>query len=706
MKIKKLKIEGYKNLNINLKHNSDIVAIIGNNGSGKSNLLESISYIFKSLYTGEPQNLSFNYYIEYSNSNNEVISIGKEKAKVTFQKDGETLISIADYLPKKLIAIYSGEEDRLWKTCYEPYYDNFIRDINKTKADGLQHVLAPQMLYLNKYYWHISLLCLALSDLEDNQRFVKEKLGINSIDKVAFTFDKGSYKNYSNSPTLSFIQKIDQKSEYTIEELKGIFEEEGYIPDDVYKHLYLAFTPKQSKIIKDITLKINEHLTIEDLSEGEKKLLLIKAAFEFAEQEDSLFILDEPDAHVHLNNKEQVVKTFDPYKANRQIIITTHSPTITQSISEDELFMVDKGQIVDKRKQDIINDLTGEFWNKHQQSSFLSSSKKLILLVEGKHDKTHINNAFSKLKDEYPELDFDIYSLGGESKIYPFMNGLYEANIKNDVLYIGIYDNDEAGKGTLNKAGFEKEIDKCGYRKMKGDKIDHNHFFGCLLPKPDEFNSDCTIENMYEPEKYELAYRQALKSYLGNFKNKSIVGINKDIKDASKNILSDNSKGFEKDDFKSFNALFSIITTIYKNGITSNVIDSTSEAIEAISLSVQVPADRECINEKQVEQKFFMNIDGLKAEAFYKYNTEFKLLATSQISKTYKGATKEIYKKQREKILSSLKHRVMDNYIIIQEDYSFESPSGAAKFVVGGNKNGWNVWKDKDGKTLDQLYRK
>ena len=33
-------------------------------------------------------------------------------------------------------------------------------------------------------------------------------------------------------------------------------------------------------------------------------------------------------------------------------------------------------------------------------------------------------------------------------------------------------------------------------------------------------------------------------------------------------------------------------------------------------------------------------------------------------------------------------------------------PSGAACFVLGGSRNGWAEWKNKDGKTLDEVYRK
>ena len=36
----------------------------------------------------------------------------------------------------------------------------------------------------------------------------------------------------------------------------------------------------------------------------------------------------------------------------------------------------------------------------------------------------------------------------------------------------------------------------------------------------------------------------------------------------------------------------------------------------------------------------------------------------------------------------------------------FNTPSGASNFVLGGSTNGWIEWKDRDGKTLDELFRK
>lgn len=40
------------------------------------------------------------------------------------------------------------------------------------------------------------------------------------------------------------------------------------------------------------------------------------------------------------------------------------------------------------------------------------------------------------------------------------------------------------------------------------------------------------------------------------------------------------------------------------------------------------------------------------------------------------------------------------------EDYLFTSPSAAASRVLACKANGWLEWKDAQGKTIDELYRK
>ena len=47
---------------------------------------------------------------------------------------------------------------------------------------------------------------------------------------------------------------------------------------------------------------------------------------------------------------------------------------------------------------------------------------------------------------------------------------------------------------------------------------------------------------------------------------------------------------------------------------------------------------------------------------------------------------------------------VQDGKRIVKEDVLFDTPSGAAQFCVGGSANGWNEWKDEEGRELN-VYR-
>ena len=46
-----------------------------------------------------------------------------------------------------------------------------------------------------------------------------------------------------------------------------------------------------------------------------------------------------------------------------------------------------------------------------------------------------------------------------------------------------------------------------------------------------------------------------------------------------------------------------------------------------------------------------------------------------------------------------------NNIYIFTEDYLFGSPSSAAASVLGRRANGWTEWKNKDKKTIDEIYR-
>ncbi len=92
--------------------------------------------------------------------------------------------------------------------------------------------------------------------------------------------------------------------------------------------------------------------------------------------------------------------------------------------------------------------------------------------------------------------------------------------------------------------------------------------------------------------------------------------------------------------------------------------------------------------------------------AFGVYDGEnFEVLEGSEIDMNRKchSATME---KQRQTALANGNIVCVDGKYKLTVAVSFTSPSSAGQFVLGGSINGWVEWKDKDGKTLDELYRK
>ena len=91
--------------------------------------------------------------------------------------------------------------------------------------------------------------------------------------------------------------------------------------------------------------------------------------------------------------------------------------------------------------------------------------------------------------------------------------------------------------------------------------------------------------------------------------------------------------------------------------------------------------------------------------AFGVYDGEhFEVLEGSEIDMNRKCHSAKI-EKQRQTALSNGDIVSVDGKYKLTVSVSFTSPSSAGQFVLGGSINGWVEWKDKDGKTIDEVYR-
>ena len=470
---------------------------------------------------------------------------------------------------QNIIACYSGETNRLEEEYFKPFRQRFVSNRLHNKHADLK------LLFVNRDLWNISLLTLFLHDntYVDIHTFLEQTLNISSIENIGF---KLSHKaNIQKNEAKQLLNAIAPKGEKDVsisfEDLKSKIEQIGFAPKELFMALYVGMYARIFKNL-EITVRSNTGSIFDAklLSEGEKKLLSIFTMLEVLGDEKSLMLYDEPDSQIHISRKESIKLLIEKY-LNRQHLLSTHSPTLAKSFIESNQHLCclkrnGTGCIerIDNDKYELIADLTDGQWNMSEQNTFLASNKPMTLLVEGKTDKIHIERAFQCLKDRFPSLDFDVFSMNSSEHIREVLIGLSCSEIVWEKQFVGIFDNDNAGQKDISN-GFEKENndDKIKHVKYK-DGLPSKSFYAFLLPKPKDYKDDFTIENCYKASKYGDALSRALDDKKGYFDGLSIETITKDLKNKAKTILAEDARTFSTDDFDGFIPIFEMLDKIRK----------------------------------------------------------------------------------------------------------------------------------------------
>lgn len=458
MKLKKPYIKKYKNLqefNLDFETGDGLTILIGNNSSGKSNILEAISAIFANAYAGKALH-QFVYSLTYE-INGKVVKLSRpyERCQYYVKNPDQAdcyfeVISVKDlaergYLPSNVIALYSGEDKRWWHEYYEPFHQKYIRKL------GANNTYTPKlpMYYINKQYWSIALLTLIFSQAPDDKAFLKEKIGIEAVDHILLfyrqlvthgctkpllkalldTVNRLSGHETTPDGDVVFLYAMTAKDifdTYGIHPLKHYLamnefymftdakfladppEEFPYIEKEVFDFLVQACLPQTDKIIKGIEVICNGYSS-RHLSEGEKKLILIRAALSFVADENSLILFDEPDANVHESRKQDLYQLFSEFaEVHRQMVVVTHSPTFVEVARMENLKFLRRqedgtAEVIDEDKIEAIRNLTGS-----RSNAFL---QKPILYCEG--TETSIENTL------YPILfpNYQVITAGGHEEV-------------------------------------------------------------------------------------------------------------------------------------------------------------------------------------------------------------------------------------------------------------------------------------------------
>lgn len=557
-----LHIDEYKNIqnrDFDFSKNTGYIALIGENGSGKSNLLEAISIIFSCLYNG--QNAPFNYKMVYDLAG---------QSQTVESKDGKIITNKAQY-PSSVIACYSGEDLRLWHMAYESYHMQYF---NKAISNKLY---IPSLLYINKYCWKIafiSLLCASEQGDQSITDFLKTKLEINEVSEVElfFTIDNEKLEKFKEHDALTWFNRFNE-TDYNVNARVLATTEPNPSNDEIrkqkicktiFQYLYLLSQPKQNeinkvdKLITDIKIKIQD-IDFDNLSEGEKKLILIECITKVLGDKESLILLDEPDSHIHIARKKELLNAIDSFEG--QTILTTHSPVFVNEINKkhaSNLYFIEKGEITSSTFVNKLTELSGGEIDYLNGTIVLSS--KQILVTEGPYDKRYIEKAieiWSAKEEKYKKLSqVAIIPSNSASNADTFYNQVIFPQIKRYQKIVFLFDFDDGGYSGWKKISNIKE------EKLEALFYQHDYSISLNTSNSPKTNDTIMVEDFFDPEAYKVKVDWA---NLNNKKShKDFRSFRENMTSIIKSYIENNFNSFKDEWFDGFKPVLDQLISIFQ----------------------------------------------------------------------------------------------------------------------------------------------
>ena len=411
MKLRNLKIAHFKNLRdfeINFGQQPFTTVLLGQNGTGKSNLLEALIIIFRDLDLGAAP--AFSYTLDYECRTYEI----HVEADHTRQKRGEQVqIAVTkpdgarekitynrfsqdperSYLPSYVFGYYSGPSNRMEK--------HFDQHQNRFYQDQLRGEEKPrrQLFYARSVQSQFALLAFFTETEQEEQpgrqsarQFLKDLLGIEKLVSVYFvlheppwTSKDGDARFWNARGVLGdFLAHLYDAALAPMRLKKRVVSELGSSTTLEHFHFYLRgeedlkkvfahYGNQQeffkalestyiSKVLSEVRIRLQrsgaeEPLTFSEMSEGEQQLLMVLGLLRFTKEEEALFLLDEPDTHL---NPAWSVQYFDfMHQAvgdlpTSHVLMTTHNPLVISSLKREDV------RIMQKRKTGVFVELPRE----------------------------------------------------------------------------------------------------------------------------------------------------------------------------------------------------------------------------------------------------------------------------------------------------------------------------------------------------------
>lgn len=365
-------------------------ALIGQNGSGKSNLIEALVTIFRDLDLDNACTLD--YELEYLIRGCEVVLEGRVGKRVLAVVDEKPLSATAfanrakELLPAHVFAYYSGKNERIEK-LFQSHQDSFAKLLRKGGDDLLRRLFYcrgghTQLVLLACFLAKDAIFEQILRDLNivglESALFVlKRPFNLRDLDELDLLEGDNRFWYARGTVVCEFLDKLwplaiapiaetvtkqvdfrgrKEKQErlylYLQDQnaLRKLGDEVG-TPEQFFRYAEGAYL---ADLIEEVRISVQHkdaegRLQFGHLSEGELQLLTVLGLMRITHQDECLFLLDEPDTHLnplwklrYFETLEKVIRPAEPGGGTSQILITTHDPMMVGSLRREQVHILRK----------------------------------------------------------------------------------------------------------------------------------------------------------------------------------------------------------------------------------------------------------------------------------------------------------------------------------------------------------------------------
>lgn len=361
-----------------------IATFIGGNGSGKSSILKSIfdeklkpgsnlyeDYKVVCFSSGQNESYSerFAHYLNTERANKRALSLDcfyydKSLAKllIFLSTTGDQNGLVRKFLRQNNYVVENDfDEDASTKLSFDVKVDKAyieqVKQASKKEASGDSDVI------INKAYHQtlsnfINSLIDESYDFRDSIALKTISLSQSNISEVSFETDE---QTSFDSKTMFFTQAAD--NDYFI----------------VRSSIKIEFSTGNELEGED-----TKTLRLEDMSDGEYQLLFLYALVDLFDRENTLFLFDEADSHLHYKNIGNLWDVFQGLEG--KVITTTHLLDSISKAGIDKLKVIECGSI---QNNDSAFKLTQRLESLSEVQSIqfkLVSMYKNVVLMDHAHD--------------------------------------------------------------------------------------------------------------------------------------------------------------------------------------------------------------------------------------------------------------------------------------------------------------------------------